>query len=121
MWKEKINEEQGEYEDRIQEKFTCLTLDVIGEAAFSYRFNSLIGGHTKESKATDIILRGQFNFGRRALESYFPFLKLFPSEERQRVEKAKEIVADTVFKVIYICSSLLELNLSRKQTSIMLY
>ena len=94
-------------------------MDVIGESAFSYRFNSVTGGHTKESKATDIILRGQFNLGRRALEYYFPFLKLFPSEERQRVEEAKEIAADTVYKVIKICSLHSRSNLSQKQNVFM--
>ena len=72
---------------------------MIGEAAFGYKFNSVIGGHTKQSKATDVIFRGQFNFGRRALEYYLPFLKLIPSEERDRVNEAKDIACDTVFEV----------------------
>ena len=96
----KIKDEDGKCEDEIQEKFTRLTLDVIGEAAFGYRFNSLIQGHTAESSATDTIFRGQFNFARRALEYYVPFLKLFPSKERRRVEEAKDIVTNMVFKVI---------------------
>ena len=72
---------------------------MIGEAAFGYKFNSVIGGHTKQSKATEVILCGQFNFGRRALEYYLPFLKLIPSEERDRVNEAKDVTFDTVYEV----------------------
>lgn len=72
---------------------------MIGEAAFGYEFNSVLGGHTKESNAAEIILLGQFNFRRRALETYFPFLKLIPSREREKVDEAKDVLDNIFLKV----------------------
>ena len=89
------------FEEAIQKKFTHLTLDVIGESAFGYSFNCITGGHSKESMATDTILRGGFNMRMRALESWFPFLKYFPSEEREKVDEATKLmngIIDTVIR-----------------------
>ena len=90
----------GPFEEAIQKKFTDLTLDVIGESAFGYSFNCITGGHSKESMATDTILRGGFNIRRRVLESWFPFLKYFPSEEREKVDEATKLMNGIIDKVI---------------------
>ena len=76
-----------------------MTLDVIGETAFGYNFNSIDGCHSKESKATDTILRGQFDLRKRFLEILFPVLQIFPSKERAKVEEAKRILDEIVLKV----------------------
>ena len=78
-------------------------MDVIGETAFGYKFNSINGGHSKEARATDTILRGQFDMKRRSLEMVFPFFKLIPSEEKAKVDEAKTILNETVLKV-KLCS-----------------
>ena len=75
-------------------------MDVIGESAFGYKFNSIPEGNSKESEATDTILRGGFNVRRRALESWFPFLKYIPSAEREKVDEATKVMNGIIDKVI---------------------
>eukprot|EP00112_Aurelia_sp_Birch-Aquarium-sp1_P000792 Seg1077.10 transcript_id=Seg1077.10/GoldUCD/mRNA.D3Y31 product="Cytochrome P450 4F12" protein_id=Seg1077.10/GoldUCD/D3Y31 len=99
-WKHKISDMGGPFEELILDEFTHLTLDVIGESAFGYSFNSILKGNSKESMATDTILRGGFNLQRRALESWFPFLKYIPSEEREKVDEATNVMNGIIDKVI---------------------
>ena len=100
FWKHKLIDLGGPFEEAIQNKFTHLTLDVIGESAFGYCFNSITRGHSKESTATDTFLVGQFNMRRKALEAFFPFLKYFPSEERDKVDEATKVMNGIIDKVI---------------------
>ena len=101
FWKRKISDMGGSFEEAIQKKFTHLTLDVIGTSAFGYSFNSITGGHSKESMATDTILRGGFNLQKRAIESWLPFLKYLPSDEREKVNEATKLMNGIIDKVIW--------------------
>eukprot|EP00794_Sanderia_malayensis_P010813 gene10813-11967_t len=93
FWDTKINESGGKsVESEMMTKFIHLTLDVIGLCGFGYAFNCIMGENSEESKATNTILTGQFNVRQRLLETFLPFLKLFPSKERDRVKKAETIL-----------------------------
>eukprot|EP00794_Sanderia_malayensis_P010811 gene10811-11965_t len=93
FWDTKINESGGKsVESEMMTKFIHLTLDVIGLCGFGYAFNCIMGENSEESKATNTILTGQLNVRQRTLETFLPFLKLFPSKERDRVKKAETIL-----------------------------
>ena len=74
-------------------------MDVIGVCAFGYPFDCILGGHTKESFATDQLLTGSFDFVRLSLEHTFPVLKLFPSAARNELNAAEKIVFGLLRKV----------------------
>ena len=83
------------------EKLTHLTLDVIGLCAFGYHFNCILGGHNEESKATDAVLRGNFDLQRRSFESLFPFLKLIRSKEQREFDKAESCLKSLIKRVSF--------------------
>jgi len=87
-------------EIRMLQKFTDLTLDVIGICAFGYDFNCVIGGTSDESQASNTILSANFNMVRRSFEELIPLLKLIPSKEREDLKKAEDLFYGLIKKVI---------------------
>ena len=81
------------------QKFTDLTLDVIGICAFGYDFNCVIGGTSDESQASNTILSANFNIVRRSFEELIPLLKLIPSKEREDLKKAEDLFYGLIKKV----------------------
>lgn len=83
----------------MMEKFTDLTLDVIGLCAFSYSFDCVLGGETKESCASNTILTANFNVVRRSFETMIPLLKFIPSKEREELKIAEDTFYGLIKKV----------------------
>lgn len=83
----------------MMQKFTDLTLDVIGICAFGYDFGCVLGGNSEESIATNTILSANFNIVRRSFEELIPLLKIIPSKERSELKKAEDIFHGLIKKV----------------------
>ena len=98
---------QGENEKSCEmemlQKFSDLTLDVIGVCAFGYDFDGILGEISEEGKATNTILTANFNVVRKVLEDIFPLLKLIPSKERNELRKAEDIFYGLINKVFGHC------------------
>jgi len=99
--KEKMQgENEKSCEMEMLQKFSDLTLDVIGVCAFGYDFDGILGEISEEGKATNTILTANFNVVRKVLEDIFPLLKLIPSKERNELRKAEDIFYGLINKVI---------------------
>ena len=98
--KEKIQEgNETSCEMEMLQKFTDLTLDVIGVCAFGYDFDGILGEGSEEAAATNTILTANFNVVRKVFEEIFPLLKLTPSKERDALWKAEDILYGLINKV----------------------
>lgn len=89
----------GVTEVDILKDFFKLTLDIIGETAFGYKFNTLVSGENKVSKAVDIILKGKISVLSRVLERIIPFYDKIPFKQNVEVHNAMEVMKSTVSEV----------------------
>ena len=89
----------------MMQKFTDLTLDVIGICAFGYDFHCVSSGKSEESIASNTILSANFNIVRRSFEEMIPLLKIIPSKERSDLKNAENIFYGLIKKVL--CNRLL--------------
>ena len=95
----------------MRKDLNSLTLDIIGESAFDYKFNSLSGFNSEESQATDRLLRCAFDFRRKGLEMLLPILRIFPSKSREEIKATAELFKKTIFNVsVFFGSCLLRDN-----------
>ncbi|XP_065071287.1 cytochrome P450 4A5-like [Rhopilema esculentum] len=100
-WKEKAKSTlSGVVEADIHRDFTKLTLDVIGETAFGYNFNTLTTGENKVSQSVELILAGRSSVMARLIRRIIPFYDLIPFPENTKMKKAAEIVNGVVAEVI---------------------
>ena len=82
----------------IEEDLSHLTLDVIGQSAFGYNFNTILGGDSKVSEAVAIVLQG-LNFKYLICKFLIPFYEYLPLEEIKKIKAAREIADNTVIQV----------------------
>ena len=80
------------------EDLSHLTLDVIGQSAFGYNFNTILGGDNKVSEAFAIVLQ-KLNFKYLIGKFLIPFFEYLPLAETRKIESAKEIADNTVIEV----------------------
>ena len=85
-------------ETEVIKELSHLTLDVIGESAFSYKFNSVLGGDSKISEAFNTVIQG-FEFKYLVLKLMIPFFDYLPLKENRRIQSAREISDHIVMKV----------------------
>ena len=83
----------------ILEKLTHLSLDIIGLCAFGYNFNCTLVGQTEESRATDTVLKGNFNLKMRSMERLFPPLKLMRTKFEEEFFQAEKCLHNLIEKV----------------------
>ena len=83
----------------ITNDLTRLTLDVIGQAAFGYNFNTLVSGENEISTAFNNILLGGSNMIYRLLRGIVPFFRHIPLPDNVRERKAQELTDNLVCKV----------------------
>ena len=75
-----------------------LSLDLIGESAFGYSFNTILGGSSKVSEAFTVLFLS-FNIMFLVCKFLFPFFDYLPLAENRKIQAAKEITDNTVLEV----------------------
>ena len=83
----------------ILKDFSKLTLDIIGQTAFGYRFDTLISGENKVSQAVETLLRGRISVTARFLRRIIPFYDWLPLQENRKMNEATNIT-DAVVKQV---------------------
>ena len=76
-----------------------LTLDVIGQSSFGYKFNTVLGGDSKVSEAFAFVLHQAFNFKYLVSTLLIPFFQYLPLAENRKLHSAREIADNTVLEV----------------------
>ena len=93
MWSSKVQDPVAVHND-----LTHLTLDVIGQSAFGYNFNTVLAGESKVSEAVNIATGGM-SLGYAISKSLIPYFELLPIDETRRIKQAREIADNTVLEV----------------------
>ena len=93
LWSSKVQDPVAVHDD-----LTHLTLDVIGQSAFGYNFNTVLGGESKVSEAVNIATGGM-SLRYAISKSLIPFFELLPIGETRRIKHAREIADNTVLEV----------------------
>ena len=89
----------GVAEVDILHDFNKLTLDVIGETAFGYNFETLVSGENKVSQAVSTLLKGRLSVMGRFLRRFIPFYEKFPLKENVAIKEATKVMQSIVQKV----------------------
>lgn len=93
MWSSKVQDPVAVHDD-----LTHLTLDVIGQAAFGYNFNTVLAGDSKVSKAVKVVTGGM-SLKYIIAKALIPFFEFLPIGETRRIKEAREIADNTVLEV----------------------
>lgn len=94
LWSTKLKDPVEVHDD-----LTHLTLDVIGQSAFGYNFNTVLAGESKVSEAVDLVISGM-SFRQLMGKTFIPFFEYLPTSENRRIKTAKEIADNTVLDMI---------------------
>lgn len=97
MWSGKLQDPVA-----VQTDLTHLTLDVIGQSAFGYNFNTVLAGESKVSEAVNVVMGGM-SIRYVICKFMIPFFESLPIAENRRIKEAREIADNTVFEVCMIC------------------
>jgi len=84
----------------ILKDFNMLALDTIGEAAFGYRFDTLISGENEVSQAVETLLRGKISATALFLRRIVPFYDWLPFQENRMMNKATNLTDSVVKQII---------------------
>lgn len=84
---------------KVLDDLSHLTLDVIGQSAFGYNFNSILGGDSKISIAFATSLSAM-DFKYLICKFLIPFFDYLPLPVNKKFQKAREISDNTVLEVI---------------------
>jgi len=90
----------GIAEVNILKDFNKLTLDIIGETAFGYRFDTLISGENKVSQAVETLLRGRISVTARFLRRIIPFYDKLPTQHNKMMAEAIDVTDSVVKQII---------------------
>lgn len=82
----------------VQEDLSHLTLDVIGQSAFGYSFNTILGGKSKLSDAFTLLFQAM-SYRYLICKFLIPFFDYLPLAETKKLQSAREIADKTVLKV----------------------
>ena len=93
LWSKKVQDPVAVHDD-----LTHLTLDVIGQAAFGYNFNTVLAGESKVSEAVNVVIGGM-SFRYMVCKFLIPYFELLPIGETRRIQEAREIADTTVLEV----------------------
>lgn len=93
LWSTKLKDPVEVHDD-----LTHLTLDVIGQSAFGYNFNTVLAGESKVSEAVDLVISGM-SFRQLMGKTFIPFFEYLPTSENRRIKTAKEIADNAVLDV----------------------
>ena len=93
LWSSKLKDPVSVHED-----LSHLTLDVIGQSAFGYNFNTVLAGESKVSEAVNAVIGGM-SFSYMACKALIPFFESLPIGETRRIKEAREIADTTVLQV----------------------
>ena len=95
LWSSKLRDPVSVHDD-----LSHLTLDVLGQSAFGYNFNTVLGGESKVSEAVTVVTGGM-SVRYIILKSLIPFFELLPVGETRRIKEAREIADNTVLEVTH--------------------
>ena len=93
LWSSKLRDPVSVHDD-----LSHLTLDVLGQSAFGYNFNTVLGGKSKVSEAVNAVIGGM-SFKYMVCKALIPFFELLPIGETRRIKEAREIADNTVLEV----------------------
>ena len=93
LWSSKAQDPVAVHDDLMH-----LTLDVIGQSAFGFNFNTVLGGESKVSEAVNIATGGM-SLRYAVAKALIPFFELQPIGETRRIKEAREIADNTVLEV----------------------
>ena len=93
----------GVAEVEIIKDFNKLTLDIIGETAFGYRFDTLVSGENRVSQAVETLLKGKIGVLSRFLRRIIPFYDKLPLQQNRMMKEAVELTDSVVKKVTITC------------------
>ena len=82
----------------VLDDLTHLTLDVIGQTAFGYNFNTILGGDSKVSKAFATVFYA-LDFKYLICKFLIPYFDYLPLAVNKKIQVAKEISNNTVLEV----------------------
>ena len=83
----------------ILKDFNKLTLDIIGETAFGYRFDTLVSGENNVSQAVETLLKGKISVMSRFLRRIIPFYDKLPLQQNKVINEAMKLTDSVVKKV----------------------
>ena len=83
---------------KVLDDLSHLTLDVIGQSAFGYNFNTILGGDSKISIAFGTSLSA-LDFKYLICKFLIPFFDYLPLPVNKKLQKAREISDNTVLEV----------------------
>lgn len=87
---------------KVLDDLSHLTLDVIGQSAFGYNFNTILGGDSKISIAFATSLSAM-DFKYLICKFLIPFFDYLPLPVNKKFQKAREISDNTVLEVSTCC------------------
>ena len=93
MWSTKLKDPIAVHED-----LTHLTMDVIGQSAFGYNFNTVLAGESKVSEAVDVVISGM-SFRQTVCKNLIPYFEYLPTNENRKIKAARETADNTVLEV----------------------
>ena len=83
----------------IHKDFCRLALDIIGETAFGYKFNTVVSGENKVSRAVDTLLAGKISVMSRLMRRIIPFYDKFLDRYSTELVEAQQITNAAVNEV----------------------
>ena len=93
LWSSKLKDPVTVHDD-----LSHLTLDIIGQCAFGYNFNTVLAGESNVSEAVNAVIGGM-SFRYMVCKALIPFFELLPLGETRRIKEAREIADNTVLEV----------------------
>ena len=98
LWNEKLQQSHKGYADvMVHSDLSRVSLDIIGESAFGYKFNSTLEGETEITKAFTQITNGVDVS--TAFLLAIPFYRYLPLEGNRLQRNAARITNEVVMKV----------------------
>ena len=83
----------------IHKQFCRLALDIIGETAFGYKFDTVVSGENKVSLAVETLLTGKISVMSRLLRRIIPFYDKFLDRFSTELRDAQQITNAAVNEV----------------------
>ena len=83
----------------VAKHFSHYTLDVIGEAGFGYKFNTVLCGDSPASQALQRIMTGRARLKTRVLKRMIPFIETLPLKANIETKKALKLTQSLVDEV----------------------
>ncbi|XP_068743942.1 cytochrome P450 4c21-like isoform X1 [Montipora capricornis] len=98
-WGNQLKKHEHSIDIELLDDLSHLTLDVIGQTAFGYNFNTILAGESKVSRAFATVSHA-LDFKYLICKFLIPYFDYLPLAVNKKLQIAKEISDDIVLKVI---------------------